>query len=303
MKNKLSSLICCLLISLSATAQLDPLYNQYLFNQSMINPAYAGIHDVLNSTIISRSQWTGIEGAPLTNSVNISSSFMDNQSGLGLLYVNDIYGVNSNSEIQMMYSYRIEMLGGKVLSMGVQGGMIHYDYDYDKLNTEFADPSLIANQDNFTKGNFGAGVFFMTPNYYAGLSVPRILNGDINVGDSTSTRYRRHFYVSAGIILDKWFSLKFKPSVLLKVVDGKTASMDLTAQILLKEIIWLGVTIRDFNSAGFTTQFEISDQFRMGYTFEVPLNSLASKNFGTHELMLSFDMEVFGNHAIGRRYF
>ena len=290
--------------SVSTYAQLDPLYNQYLFNQSMINPAYAGIHDVLNATIISRSQWTGIEGAPITNSVNISSSLLDNSGGIGLLYVNDKYGVNSNTEIQGMFSYRIEMLRGRVLSMGVQGGMISYGYNYDLLNTEFVnDPQLVADQDDFTKGNFGAGVFYMTPNYYIGMSVPRLLKADIQDGDIKSTRYRRHYYVSAGIILDKWMSVKFKPSALLKVVEGKKTSMDLTAQVLLKESLWLGVTVRDFNAAGFTAQFEISDQFRVGYTFEVPLSKLAPKNFGTHELMLSYDMEIFGNHAVGRRYF
>lgn len=300
---KLVITIIAMVASFSSFAQLDPLYNQYLFNQSMINPAYTGIHDVLNATIISRAQWTGIEGAPITNSVNISSSFMDNQSGAGLLYVNDQYGVNNNSEFQLMYSYRISMLNGKVFSMGVQGGRIKYDYNYDKLNTETVDPELTPGDDNFSKGNFGAGVFYMTPNYYVGVSVPRILNGDITVGDSTSTRYRRHFYVSGGVILDKWNSIKFKPSVLLKVVDGNTASIDISAQVLLKETIWLGATLRDFDAIGLTTQFEISDQFRAGYTFEFPLNNLARQNFGTHELMLSFDMEVFGNHAIGRRYF
>lgn len=298
MKTKLTLFIFSFMCSFITMAQLDPLYNQYLFNQSMINPAYVGIHDVLNATIISRSQWTGIEGAPVTNSINVSSSFMDNQSGVGLLYVNDKYGVNSNSEFQLMYSYRIEMLAGKVLSMGVSGGMITYQYDYDKLTTEIADPALNATDDNFSKGNFGAGVFYMTPNYYAGISVPRILNGDITEGNITSTRYRRHYYISGGIILDKWLSVMFKPSILIKVVDGKKASMDLTAQVLLKETLWLGVTFRDFNSAGFTTQFQISDQFRAGYTFEVPLNSLASKNFGTHELMVSFDMEVLGKSVV-----
>ena len=37
-----------------ALAQLDPLYNHYLFNQSMINPAYTGINNTLNATAISR---------------------------------------------------------------------------------------------------------------------------------------------------------------------------------------------------------------------------------------------------------
>ena len=48
-------------------AQFDPLYNQYLFNQQMINPAYVGIYNRFSVGLISRAQWVGIEGAPVTN--------------------------------------------------------------------------------------------------------------------------------------------------------------------------------------------------------------------------------------------
>ena len=305
MKNNLIAILVGVFVAVSAQAQLDPLYNQYLFNQSMINPAYVGVHDVFNATLISRSQWTGMEGAPVTNSLNISSSFLNNAGGVGLLYVNDKYGVNNNNELQAMFSYRIELMRGRVLSMGVQGGMVDYNFDYTLLNTEFQnDPELTQEASpDFTKGNFGAGVFYMTSNFYAGISIPRILKAELQDGDITSTRYRRHYYVSAGWILDNWNSFKFKPSVLFKVVEGQQTSFDLSVQVLLKETIWAGVTIRDFNAAGFTAQFQMSDLFRAGYTFEVPFNNLTSRTFGTHELMLSVDLQLFQHHAIGRRYF
>ena len=98
-------------------------------------------------------------------------------------------------------------------------------------------------------------------------------------------------------------SVKFKPSVLLKVVDGQPASIDLNASFLLKEALWVGTTIRNFNAIGLNGQFEVNDQLRLGYSFELPLNSISANAFGTHELMVSFDMEVFSGHAIGRRYF
>ena len=297
------TLLIYALISPELKAQLDPLYNQYLFNQSMINPAYTGINNVLNATAIARGQWIGIDGAPVTNTLNVSSSFLRNKVGAGLLVVSDKYGASNNVEIQAMYSYRIEMLGGKSLSFGLQTGYINYKYDLNKLNQEQADQALLNTNDNVSKTNFGTGIYYRADNYYLGISIPRILNADVEDGDANSTRYQRHFYISGGYLFDQLMSVKFKPSILLKVVGGQPASVDINASFLLKEALWVGTTIRNFNAIGLNGQFEVSDQLRLGYSFELPLNSISANAFGTHELMVSFDLEVFSGHAIGRRYF
>lgn len=298
----LTLLICCLGTN-EVKAQLDPLYNQYLFNQSMINPAYTGINNVLNATALARGQWIGVDGAPVTNTLNISSSFLMNKVGAGLLVVSDKYGASNNIEIQAMYSYRIEMLNGRSLSFGLQTGYINYKYDLSKLNQEQEDQALLSTDDNVSKTNFGTGIYYKTDNYYLGVSIPRILNADVEDGDTNSTRYQRHFYISGGYLFDQLISVKFKPSVLLKVVDGQPASIDLNASFLLKEALWVGATVRNFNAVGLNGQFEISNQLRLGYSFELPLNGLSDNSFGTHELMVSYDLEIFSGHAIGRRYF
>ena len=87
-------------VNLIAYGQQDPLYSQYQFNQSIINPAYTGINDALNATAIARRQWTGIEGAPVTNTLSLSSSLLHNKLGAGILLLSDKYGVNKNTEIQ-----------------------------------------------------------------------------------------------------------------------------------------------------------------------------------------------------------
>ncbi|SMG53429.1 type IX secretion system membrane protein, PorP/SprF family, partial [Marivirga sericea] len=95
------------ILPFSLQAQLDPLYNQYFFNQAMINPAYTGVNDVFNATAISRLQWAGIEGAPTTNTLNVTTSAFNNKVGLGGTLIYDTYGINSNTEFNLAYSYKI----------------------------------------------------------------------------------------------------------------------------------------------------------------------------------------------------
>jgi type IX secretion system PorP/SprF family membrane protein len=47
-------------------AQQDPHYTQYMYNMSVINPAYAGSKENLSMGLLYRKQWVGIEDAPTT---------------------------------------------------------------------------------------------------------------------------------------------------------------------------------------------------------------------------------------------
>ena len=217
-RRNISLSILVLLLSASGLqAQQDPLYNLYSFNQYMINPAYAGVYNNFSANLITRKQWAGIDGSPLTNLFTAHTSVGD-QFGTGILIVNDRLGINNNTEAQLSFSYKITS-GSKTLALGVQGGVVGYQYDYSKLNLAFIDDEgLDMNNEGFSKANFGAGAFYMTDTYYFGFSVPRILNAKVNDGVSSSTRYLPHYYLSGGFIVKPRLthSVFFKPSFFVR---------------------------------------------------------------------------------------
>jgi type IX secretion system PorP/SprF family membrane protein len=139
-----------------AHSQIDPLYNQYYFNQSMINPAYTGVNNVFSATVISRGQWLGLEGAPFTNTLNVSTSLVNNRVGVGLLVIKDQFGVNKNTELHMMYSYKLNLNQSTSVSFGIQVGQMSYKHDFSILNQNqsLLDPD-IENEADFKKTNFG----------------------------------------------------------------------------------------------------------------------------------------------------
>ena len=286
----------------AAKAQYDPLYNQYVFNQMLINPAYAGAFDNVSITAMSRAQWTGIKGAPITNSIAAHTSMFDTKGGVGLYVLNDQLGVSNNTEAFVAFSYKVDF-GKAKLAMGMQGGMIQYTYDYSQLNIEqIDDPSFTQTEDNFARPNFGAGLLLYGEYFYAGISVPRILNIEVNDGIQASTRYQKHYYISGGVVFPLSNALKIKPSGLLRIVENKV-SLDINASVLINELIWAGIIIRDFNTFGVITELQISDRLRIGYSLELPGNNLITNQFGTHELMVGFDFAPFNRQLLKRRYF
>lgn len=298
----LPTLITFLFLTVKLFAQNDPLYNQYYFNQAMINPAYTGTHNVTNVTFLSRAQWTGIKGAPVTQTLNATSALKNERLGVGLLAINDRLGVNNNTEIQGAVAYKL-VFPNSQLSFGMQGGIVNYRYDYNDLNFEVVDQPIFEQRSNFTKPTIGTGVFFRTYKYYIGLSVPRLLNINIEDGVSTSTRYKRHAYLSGGIILDRVAAIKIKPSFLLRAVQGQPLALDLNASLLFKEVWWVGFSVRNFKAIGLNSQFEINDKLRVGYSYELPFGALSGITYGTHEFMLSMDLELFSRQLALKRYF
>ncbi|HMQ00281.1 MAG TPA: type IX secretion system membrane protein PorP/SprF [Cyclobacteriaceae bacterium] len=284
-------------------AQQDPLISIYQFNQLMLNPAYAGMHTNMSLSMHSRAQWIGIEGAPVTSILSGHAAMHKNKVGAGAWLSYDQFGVYRNTEFYTAYSYKIR-LDDWQLSMGVQGGITSYRTDFSKINLEYDDdPVLLGVIDNLSRPNFGAGVIMNNERVFFGLSVPKILNTKLEEESASLLRAKRHYYLSAGVVLVPSTFVKLKLATLMRMVEEQPASLDFSATMIIGETIWAGLYTRNLNTAGLYAQFEISQTLRAGYAFELAVNDLMYNNIGSHEIMLSLDLVPFSFHYFKRRYF
>jgi len=294
------------LLVFSVSAQQDPLYSQYQFNQHVLNPAYTGINNNTSIGLMSRIQWSGAgggpAGSPLTNTLSAQTAIVGNKVGLGALIVQDNLGVANNFEANLSYSYKI-MDADKTFAFGLQTGLVSINYDYSKLNLKFQDdPEFADGNLRATKPNFGAGFAMMTDKFFIGLSVPRLLNTQFDENVVSEFRYNRHVYGSFAYLLDLSAGIKFKPSTMIRYVEGANVSYDLNASFLFNNQFWGGIFTRSFSSIGGMFQADIKDEFKLGYIFEVPVSGLPAQ-FLTHEFMISIDFAAFGDQEVYQRFF
>lgn len=296
-------LFVCLLVFFHSYAQQDPLFSQYHFNQMVINPGYTGIHGNTNVSVISRKQWLGAEGSPFTNSLTGQTTFLSNKVGLGAMFVQDKLGVANNFEAHLTYSYKI-IFGNKTLSFGLQSSLVSVSYNYEDLTLKSQDdPSFQGSGISGTKPNFGAGIALLSDTYFIGISSPRMLNSEFGDGTTSNLRYKRHYYGSFAYLLDVNSILKFKPSVLIRVVEGAPVSYDINAMLLINNDIWAGAFVRDLNkTGGLMFQFDFKNAIRLGYNFELPLVS-GLLQYTTHEVLFSIDLGLWGEQDVYQRYF
>ena len=95
------------LFSCVSNAQQDAQYTQYMYNTININPAYAGSRGVMSFFGMHRTQWVGLDGAPVTNAVSINSSIENSNLGYGVSFVNDRIGPTTENMISVDVSYTI----------------------------------------------------------------------------------------------------------------------------------------------------------------------------------------------------
>src|SRR5688500_165500 len=80
-----------------ASAQQDAIYSQYMQNPFILNPGCAGMREVLNASLIARSQWLSIKGAPNTQTLNISTPLGNRRFGVGVNMIADQIGPTSTT--------------------------------------------------------------------------------------------------------------------------------------------------------------------------------------------------------------
>ena len=158
-------------------AQQDPHYTQYMYNMSVMNPAYAGSKDNLSLGLLHREQWIELEDAPVTSTF-FGHSPVGKNVGLGLSFISDKLGPVEENNIYGDFSYTLQLGGEHKLALGLKAGLTLHSVDYlTKISPSLPDPNDGAFGANTSNSyfNFGTGAFYYTNKYYLGLSVPNML--------------------------------------------------------------------------------------------------------------------------------
>lgn len=285
-----------ILITGLTNAQQDAQYTQYMYNTLTINPAYAGSRGHLSLAALHRSQWMGLHGAPRTQTFNAHSPIGYRGLGLGLSIVNDKIGPTSETNFDIDFSYTLWLSREARLSYGLKVSGHLLDVRFSELNQDYEGPDDITLQqdiDNRFSPNIGAGIYYHNEHFYAGLSVPRILETlHFKTGTAPTTASERmNFYFITGYVWDINPFLKFKPTLLTKMVSGAPLQVDLSANFMLNEKFILGAGYRWGAAFSGMFGFNVYDNFLIGLAYDRDTTALGGAVFndGSFEVILRYD--------------
>jgi len=270
--------------------QQDPQYTQYMYNHSMINPAYAGSQDGFNIFGLYRAQWVGLEGAPKTATLSINTPLGQSGLGLGVNFTNDNLGVMNENTVSVDLSYAIDLNYQYKLAFGLKGSANILDVNYSKLSIyNPTDPIVEEDIKNKFTPNIGAGLFLYADRAYAGVSVSNLFTKYRYDSDAVKTmKQKLHVYLTGGYVFDINPNLQFKPATLIKIEQSSPMQVDLTANFLFAEKLTVGAAYRWDASISGLIGFQLSKQVFIGYSYDVETTKLVNYQGGTHEIFMQF---------------
>ena len=304
---KILILVFVTLVAKPSIAQQLPQFTQYMYNTIAINPAYAGSRETLSLVGLHRNQWAGFPGAPTTQTLSIHSPLRNEKIGLGFSFINDELGFENYVYMYGDFSYTIKLNEISKLAFGLKAGFTSFNLDnriYTSNNNEM--DQLIQNIEGRWTPNIGAGVMWLWERGYLGLSAPRLINNNLSTDNGYKALERVSYYFTGGYVFNIGYTTKFKPSYMIKATNGAPLSIDVSANFLFYEKLWLGAAYR-FNETsgalGFMTDFQILRDWRIGYTFELPTSEIRPYSHGTHEFIIMFEVFNPRRRVASPRYY
>jgi type IX secretion system PorP/SprF family membrane protein len=289
--------------------QAKPSFTQYVLNNYILNPAVSGIENYTDVKISSRNQWTGINGAPVTNYFSIhgpigksdlrtsATSFAvpgqnprgeqywedytapEPHHGIGMIAINDKAGYINRWSVFASYAYHHAVSVKTTLSAGFNVGMSSVNLDRTKIDFASLDPTDPAvgystGELKKIKPEVGAGLWLYSSKYFLGLSVLNIVPGKVSFAKNNpyATYYAPNYFLTAGYRIPLNDELFLMPSFMAQYWKPQLIGVHANAKLQYQDRFWVGGSYRYGDLiAGYSGMagVNISNTFNISYSYEV----------------------------------
>lgn len=285
---KITLLYFCLFFVPDVFAQSDMGLNHRWFSRLDHNPSSIKQSEVLKLALLTRNQWVGFDGAPVTQVVN-AAGFMERiNSGVGLTILNDKIGYTRNINAKAIYAYSISLSEMGALSLGVSGGIYKRSFDLEKIKVddETIDPELIDWGETSTLSDFDFGVEYYDQSFEVGASITHL---------NPSKYLSRNYYAYTSAFLDLGGPI-ISPGILftnrsnISYIEFNTMFY---ARMLDKNLFWLGASYKlSAEEGALFCGIHLSESMQVGYSFDFNFTKVNTQPQTSHEIMLMFRIKT-----------
>jgi type IX secretion system PorP/SprF family membrane protein len=305
--------------TLQLAAQQKPQYTQYVFDQLLVNPAVSGIENYTDVKAGYRSQWTGLQGAPVTSYFTINAplgkNFIEGDAtqspsngdnplgrsftetymaaephhGIGLTAVTDVAGPIRQTNIDATYAYHIGLTPTLNLAVGVSAGIANYTLNTSEITTEFSDPAINGGNYNQFKPDAGLGIWAYSSMYFLGASVQQLLPTTLNFSSNSAYNEGKtvpHFFFTGGYKIFLNDDITLLPSTMIKVVNPVPVTFDVNVKLAFRDHFWIGGSYRQDDAVAGMVGFNLGSFMSVGYSYDYTTSNLNTVSNGTHEIVI-----------------
>jgi type IX secretion system PorP/SprF family membrane protein len=306
----------------ASKAQQLPQYTQYVFNNYLLNPAVTGIENYTDVKLGYRSQWTGLNGAPVTSFLTVNAPIGNNfingdatafpgggeinpssrlytqnymasepHHGIGFTLMTDKAGPITQTNVAATYAYHLGLAPKLNLAVGVAAGFNRISLNTSEITLGTAlDPAIANGNNSQWKPDLGIGAWLYSGDYYFGVSVQQLLKQNLYFSTTNTavdvSKTVPHYFLTAGTKLYVSDDITLLPSVLIKQIQPVPLTYDINVKASFQDKFWLGGSYRHNDSFGILAGFNLSSFINVGYSYDITTSSLNTVTNGTHEIVI-----------------
>jgi type IX secretion system PorP/SprF family membrane protein len=305
MKKSIAIGLLVTLLGFGVQAQQRAQYSQYMINQYVLNPAVGGSYDYAHIVAGYRNQWVGqfagaspvtyyISGhTPIGRGSKKPHPYRNKHAGFhalgGQAYV-DQTGPTSRMGALASYTYNERLYGDWRAALGAFVGVQQFSINLKP--TDFAEAEDVGTQSTIVPdGSLGLWVY--NKHVYFGATMAQLFQSRLNVevrdsqGDKVN-KLANHYFITGGIKLDVAHDWAVIPSIMLKYNHPAPLSMDINTKIRYRDMLWAGVSYRNFDSFTFLCGVLIAKQLEFGYSYDYTVSKIAKVSTNSHEIILGW---------------
>jgi type IX secretion system PorP/SprF family membrane protein len=304
---KIAGILMMTFLNFNIFAQQEAQNSFYMFNPSIINPAYAGSRDALSVVLDSRVQWTGWKGAPKTNSFIMHTPLVNESIGLGINVLSDVIGPTNRTSLFADFAYRLKLNSkNDRLCFGIRAGTDLIRNNFSGLYVNDPNEPGVADGTNFNTNTFntGAAVYYYGKRFFVGFTAPKTIPNKLTKDARfTGSKEVLHYYLIAGYVFKLNSLWDLKPGCAIKYTANSPLSIDANLSALFINKLWLGLMYRHGSAAGANIVYNFTKQLRVGYAYDYSTNRMGRYNPSTHEVVIGYDFLSNNKAYKSPRYF
>ncbi len=276
--------------ALVASSQDIPLFSQKLTNSFIYNPSFAG-SDFGSLTFSRRSNYSGVQGAPVNNFLSLHAPIANHRFGVGLNVFQEDVNILKNTYASAAFAYHIKFNKYTKLSFGVSGEyntlrVNGADLNFDEIKSDEILNNLRNGKNN--SADFSFGTSFTNQYVKLGFALNRLGTAWLK---PDSTKLLANFYsgFAQGLIRLRNDQDLFEPYIAYRKFSETNSTWDAGVFYTYNNKIGAGAAARKGGVFNFTLAYHLSKYLMVGYSREMLLGGLGGFVGSSNEITLRLD--------------
>lgn len=293
---KLLYISVLLALSSGLFAQQFPFMEAYNVNSYSMSPSYAGIKNPKTLFLDYRSDWTGVDGGPVTCQLSYNDRLMK-KVGLGGKFIYDKTDIFKQTMLMGTYNYEVQLAKDHIVNFAMSMGFYRNSIDLGKYynDVNYVDDAVLLYGKESSKIKLATdfSAMYRFQSIEAGIIFSNVMFGTAKYSEADITyRPLKNYLIHASYDYRLNEAVAIKPIVLVRGGQHYPSQLELAAEARYLERFQGMLVYRTGGIWGMGFGGEVYNGILLNYSYNLSTN-VATNTFGSHQLTLGVKLFNF----------